>query len=360
MDPSPKAAGGAGSILAELTRPTGDSAENAASSEPQREFIAASAAGGRFWVEMARALAGAAVVLPAPVFLLAAMKTAAEKSFASAAVPGAILLLYLGWLLLTRRYTWADASLYGMVWRSRLADRLDLKVRPGTKVRFPIDNIHLATRGVFLVLLLAAAWILGAPKIKSAVQAVEHGPELLEAARAGAFREPAPPKPLTQEKIKAALQAATAGDFQQLKTLVDADPRLAIAANAEGQTPLHWAARGGHMEAAILLLARKADPNAAESLGGATPLHWAAAQGQVSALAKLLDSGGKVDVQAKDGRTPLHAAVFALQRPAVELLLQRGADINARDAKGQTPLRFAEERRDAAMKSFLMKRGARV
>ena len=54
-----------------------------------------------------------------------------------------------------------------------------------------------------------------------------------------------------------------------------------------GYTPLHYAARAGRLEAARLLLARGAAPDARTAAGRATPLHRAAHVGCVPLIELL-------------------------------------------------------------------------
>jgi hypothetical protein len=51
--------------------------------------------------------------------------------------------------------------------------------------------------------------------------------------------------------------------------------RAGMTLRADGVTPLHWAALGGHVEIVKLLLAQGADVNARETGYGGTPVGWA-------------------------------------------------------------------------------------
>jgi ankyrin repeat protein len=63
-------------------------------------------------------------------------------------------------------------------------------------------------------------------------------------------------------------------------------------ADADGMTPLHWAAGAGSMDAAKALLARGAAVNA-RNLLGQTPLDYAAEAGKTEMVAYLKGVGGK-------------------------------------------------------------------
>src|ERR1039457_7134406 len=68
--------------------------------------------------------------------------------------------------------------------------------------------------------------------------------------------------------------AVRAGDVEQVKALLQADPRLAEVRTEDGSTPLHVSVLQGRAGIASLLLANKARVNA-RGLREETPLHMA-------------------------------------------------------------------------------------
>ena len=91
-----------------------------------------------------------------------------------------------------------------------------------------------------------------------------------------------------------------------------------------GSTPLAWAARGGHVGAAKLLLGRESiDPDRANK-HDRTPLGWAAFEGH-EGVVKLLLGNEDVDPNCPDmySQTPLWCAAFDAYEGVIKLLLGR-------------------------------------
>mmetsp|Transcript_101305 Transcript_101305/g.174942 ORF Transcript_101305/g.174942 Transcript_101305/m.174942 type:complete len:155 (-) Transcript_101305:516-980(-) len=118
--------------------------------------------------------------------------------------------------------------------------------------------------------------------------------------------------------------AAMRGDVARLQGMIDRDKRHASARDKSGYTPLHYAARAGHMEAIRLLLRCEADPNAATTLGRSTPLHRAAYCGHVEAVKLLLAARAGAGAADSDGQTALHKALRQEQHAVVQLLEGQG------------------------------------
>lgn len=76
---------------------------------------------------------------------------------------------------------------------------------------------------------------------------------------------------------------------------------------------------------------------------GSTPLHWAARGGHVDCVACLLAQPNcKVTVTNKLGDTPLHNAAWKGNVDCVTALLEAGADRSARNASKETPYDLAK------------------
>src|SRR5262249_51944976 len=112
--------------------------------------------------------------------------------------------------------------------------------------------------------------------------------------------------------------------------------------DAQGRTPLHYAALADDTAAIRTLLSQGADPNAADRQGF-TALHLAAQQAAISAAAALLAAGARVDAVNSHGNTPLFTAVFNSRGSGelIKLLRDHGADPWHPNSTGQTPVGLA-------------------
>jgi ankyrin repeat protein len=135
--------------------------------------------------------------------------------------------------------------------------------------------------------------------------------------------------------------AAKAGDLTKVKTLLKVNPDLITSKDAgNGWGPLHYAAYGGHVEMAELLVALGADVNA-KGKNNWAPLHIAARDNRKAMVEWLVAHGA--DINAKDDRgwVPLHFAANNNHKDAIESLLAHRAKVNDKDDKGYTPLHLA-------------------
>jgi ankyrin repeat protein len=111
----------------------------------------------------------------------------------------------------------------------------------------------------------------------------------------------------------------------------------------EGKTALHWAARGGHAEAAALLLRNGAGASIRDEID-VTPLMVVCESGQLGVLQILLQEVGQQGLRERDGEgyTALHLAARCDHEEMVQALLLAGADPTIKDNRGRTPQAIAE------------------
>jgi len=115
---------------------------------------------------------------------------------------------------------------------------------------------------------------------------------------------------------------------------------LAAAAAAHADSPLADTIKAGDRRAALELISKGADVNAAQP-DGTTPLHWASYKVDLDLVKQLLAKGAKADVKNNFGATPLAEAVKVGNVSLVKLLLDAGANANAANEDDQTPLMLA-------------------
>ncbi len=135
---------------------------------------------------------------------------------------------------------------------------------------------------------------------------------------------------------------------------------LAAVPALSANLTLAGAIQSGQRAAAIDMIAKKsADVNAAEA-DGTTPLIWAANLNDADLVSRLLKAGANANVHNKLGSTPLAEAAFNANTGMIQALLSAGADPNAPGADGQTPLMLIARTADVAAARILLDKGAKA
>ncbi|KAK2078940.1 hypothetical protein QBZ16_002630 [Prototheca wickerhamii] len=153
-------------------------------------------------------------------------------------------------------------------------------------------------------------------------------------------------RPLAARDGRGYTVAHVAAQYGQTAMLLHLAQRWAAeldAPDADGRTPLHWAAYKGHADALRLLLVAGVDAARADA-EGCTPLHWAAIHGNAEACTLLVQGGGGDCLALPDatGATPSQLAAEKGHR-ALALVL---AEAKARHERGA---RARRGRRRAAL-----------
>lgn len=130
------------------------------------------------------------------------------------------------------------------------------------------------------------------------------------------------PKSIYTEESFAALRAARAGDVVTLKKLIEAGANVNEQLPSTGWTALHAAVLQHNIAVLETLLSSKAADVNIQNANGNTPLHEAARHGREAAVKLLLEGNADINVVNNEGKT---ASALAKERghEAILQLLQR-------------------------------------
>lgn len=131
------------------------------------------------------------------------------------------------------------------------------------------------------------------------------------------------------------------------------------ARDSKGCTALHFAATKNKSDAIRLLCKLGLDPNV-RSAQKNTPLHLAAENNHDESIRVLKELGASLEARNKFGKTPFMAAADSKQLKALGTLKELGADIQARDSKKATCLHAAAFREQLDVIECLVGLGANI
>jgi ankyrin repeat protein len=155
-------------------------------------------------------------------------------------------------------------------------------------------------------------------------------------------------------------RAARSGHLEDVRKLLELNDAEIDSRNPRGSTPLLLASEFGTPDVVQLLLDHNADVNARDG-DGDTPLHCAALSGQLETARILLELGVEVNSGNEEGSTPLHYASMGRREgnpEVVQLLLDHGADAQARNIYGMTASEVARGRRRKEIAQLLSQHAA--
>ncbi|KAL2401452.1 hypothetical protein ABEF93_006231 [Exophiala dermatitidis] len=148
---------------------------------------------------------------------------------------------------------------------------------------------------------------------------------------------------------------------ESLTQALDQDIVSLDTPDANGRTPISWAAARGNHEVVRILMDHLADDHLAD-VSGMTPLHYAATSNSLACLTLLFGHGADLSAKDKDrGWNPLHYAAFHQANPSwVEELLVHGADVNVKTDNLKTALVLAIMKCHHLTARSLIKHGAAI
>jgi ankyrin repeat protein len=162
------------------------------------------------------------------------------------------------------------------------------------------------------------------------------------------------------KKTEQGMAAAQNGEIESLQRLLE-EGWPVTSLDKYGGTALHWASGKGRMGCVELLLRYKSDPQARLSKGGGrgrTPLHYAARNGHLD-VCKLLVCGADVpaDAKAYDRTTPMHLAVWQGHLEVADWLLSVCDNLHSLNEYGCDVSHWAAMRGDVPTARWLVGKG---
>ncbi|XP_078808398.1 uncharacterized protein ankdd1b isoform X3 [Oryzias latipes] len=149
--------------------------------------------------------------------------------------------------------------------------------------------------------------------------------------------------------------AARNGHLEAVQLLLQSfDTRDEV--NMDGETALYQAAHNNQEQCVLALLEGGCDPNIITA-AKCNALHPVSERGEASLVQLLLQYKTDADVQNQHLEAPLHLAVRNSRIPVIHSLLAAGCNINLTDKRSQTAMHFAAELAQTELVEMLLKAG---
>ena len=157
-----------------------------------------------------------------------------------------------------------------------------------------------------------------------------------------------------------------AGDAISVKTALKSSPKLLKARNEAGETPLHYAAKYGHLDIVKFLVESGTEIDSLQrslqthpSRLDQTPLFVATEFGKLDVLQYLISKGAAPDHRDASGVSPLYRAAKLPNAKAVEMLLQQDVSLDVRSRTNPEEATLAHLARGELL-AELLEKGAPV
>jgi hypothetical protein len=122
------------------------------------------------------------------------------------------------------------------------------------------------------------------------------------------------------------------------------DTKIRQTPRETGNTKLHEASWLGDVAKVKALIAEHPDSVHTRNAQGEMPLHQAAKFGNRETIETLIAAGAQVNARSRQGDTPLHLAAWASNDAGIKALVRAGADKSIKNVSGQKPIDLAIQR----------------
>jgi hypothetical protein len=154
------------------------------------------------------------------------------------------------------------------------------------------------------------------------------------------------------QRTEDVLESARCGTAAEVEEAIHLGADIA-GSDAQGMTPLHFAASRGNLTTVDVLLKYQA-PLDVQDNAGMSPLHAAVIHDREKVATRLISAGCAVDVADLRGYTPLHLAASTGQLALVRLLVEvGGCSLVAKTRLQLTPMLCAVEKKKCETMRYL-------